>query len=183
MDGHGVGGGFELRADAPFRAASFSGVAVDAAGEADVVRGVYVDGEVEERAQVGVVEGEDAFDDDEGVWGDFVEGAGDAGVGAEVVNGPPDGVAVGERADVGDEELGLEGVGVVKVAFVAGVEGELREVTVVEVERKEGGVEGGGELFGEGGFAGAAAAADAEEDRAAGEAQLLGLLWLVGWCG
>ena len=82
------------------------------------VRGVYVDGQVEEWAQVGVVEGEDAFDDDEGAWVDPVEGAGDAGVGAEVVARALDGVALGEGADVGDEELGFEGVGVVEVLFV-----------------------------------------------------------------
>ena len=43
-----------------------------------------------------------------------------------------------------DEELGLEGVGVVEVLLVAGVEREVGEVAVVEVEREEGGVELGG---------------------------------------
>ncbi len=121
------------------------------------------------------MKGEDAFYDDEGTRGDLVEGVGDAGVCGEVVAGAVNGVALGEGADVGDEELGLEGVGVVKILFVAVVEGELREIAVVPVERKERGVEGGGEFAGEGGFAGTGAAGDAEDDGAAGEGELFGL--------
>ena len=63
--GHGFGGGFELSAYALFGAAAFEHVAVDAAVEADLVGGVDVDAEVIERKQLGVVEGEDAFDDDD----------------------------------------------------------------------------------------------------------------------
>ena len=106
-----------MGSDAGFCAASFVGVTVDAAGQADVVRGVYVDGQVEERAEFWVVKGEDAFYDDEGTRGDLVEGVRDAGVCGEVVAGAVNGVALGEGADVGDEELGLEGVGVVEVLF------------------------------------------------------------------
>ena len=52
----------------------------------------------------------------------------------------------GEGADVLDDELGLEGVGVVEVALVAGVEREVGEVAVVEVEWEERGFELGGEF-------------------------------------
>ena len=83
---------------------------------------------------------------------------------------------LGEGADVGDDELGLEGIGVVEVALVAGVEGELRKVSVVEVEGEEGGGELRGELAGEGGFARAGAASDAEHSNGwGGERELGGL--------
>ena len=90
--------------------------------------------------------------------GDEVERVGDAGVGAEVVDRALDGETGGEDADVREDELGLEGVGMVEVALVAGVEGEVGEVAVVEVEGEEGGVELRGELAGEGGLAGAGTA-------------------------
>ena len=63
----------------------------------------------------------------------------------------------------------------VEVLFVAIVQRKLGQVAVVPIEREEGGVELAGELFGEGGFAGAGAAGDAEDDGAAREAQLLGV--------
>lgn len=61
--GHGLGGGFELGADARFGAAALAHVAVDATIEADLVGGVDVDAEVVEVAERLVVEGEDAFYD------------------------------------------------------------------------------------------------------------------------
>ncbi len=70
------------------------------------------------------MEREDAFDDDVGAGMEGGEGIGNAAVGAEVVDGALDGVALSEGAEVGDEELGLERVGVVEVALVAGVERE-----------------------------------------------------------
>ncbi len=85
------------------------------------------------------MEGEDAFYDDHAGGCDGVEGSGDAGVSLEVVNGALDVQAVGQGADVLDEELGLEGVGVVEVEFVAGVEGKVGEIAVVEVEGEDGG--------------------------------------------
>ena len=161
---HGFGGGVELLDDGFAGAAALAHVAVDAAHEANVVGGVDVDAEVVERGKFGVVEGEDAFDEDEPGGGDEVEGVGDAGVRGEVVYGAVDGVAGGEGADVLDEELGLEGVGVVEVALAAVVEGELREVAVVEVEGEERGVELMREFGGEGGLSGAGTAADADDD-------------------
>ncbi len=158
--GHGFGGGVELVADGLLGAAAVAHVAVDAALQADLVGRVDVDGEVEERVELRVVQGEDAFDDDDVGRGDEVEGACDAGVRLEVVDGAVDGLTLGEGADVFDDEFGLERVGVVEVAFVAGVEWEVREVAVVEVEREEGGFELGGELGGEGGLAGAGTASD-----------------------
>ncbi len=162
--GHGAGCGFELGDDGFFGAAALAHVTVDAALEADFVGGVDVDAEVVERVELGVVEGEDAFDENEFGGGDGLEGFGDAGVGGKVVDGALDGMAGGERADVLDDELGFERVGVVEVVLFAGFEGELREVAVVEVEREECGFELAGEFAGEGGFAGAGTAGDADED-------------------
>ena len=48
------------------------------------------------------------------------------------------------------------------------------EVAVVPVEGEDGGVELGAELAGEGGFAGAGTAADADHQRALGEGELGG---------
>jgi hypothetical protein len=75
--GHGTGGGFELGSDAGFGASAVAHVAIDAALETNLVGGVYVDAEVIEREKLGVVEGEDAFDDDYAGGGDGVEGSGD----------------------------------------------------------------------------------------------------------
>ena len=150
--GHGAGGGFELVADGLLGAAAFAHVAVDAAVEANLIGGVDVDAEVVEREKLGVVEGEDAFDEDDAGGGDGVEGVGNAGVAGEIVDGTLDGEALRERSDVVDEELGFEGIGMVEVLLVAGVEGELREVAVVEIEGKEGGIELDGELPGERGL-------------------------------
>ena len=119
--GHGAGGGFELVADGLLGAAALAHVAIDAAVEADFVGGVDVDAEVVEGDELGVVEGEDAFDDDDAGRGDGFERVGDAGVAGEIVYRALDGEAFGEGADVGDDELGFEGVGVVEVLFVAGV--------------------------------------------------------------
>ena len=85
-----------------------------------------------------------------------------------------DGLTGGEGADVLDEELALERIGVVKVLFVPGVERELREVAVVEIEWKERGIELRGELTGQGGFAGAGTTGDADDQRALGESELFG---------
>ena len=161
--GHGFGRGFELVAYGLFGTAALAHVAVDAASEADVMRGFDVDAEVVERDELGEMEREDAFDDDETCGGDGLEGAEDAGVGREIVNGTLDGAAGGERADVLDEELALERIRMVEVLLVAGVERELGEVAVIEVQREESRVELRGELAGERGFARAGAAGDADD--------------------
>jgi hypothetical protein len=106
----------------------FAHVAIDAALEADLVGGGYLDAEVIERDELGVMESEDAFYDDYARGCDGVKGSGSAGVGFEIVDGALDGVVGGEGADVLDEELGLEGA-----------EGEVGEIAVVEIEREEGG--------------------------------------------
>ena len=106
---------------------------------------------------------------------DGVEGVGTRVWRVEVVDGALDGVAEASVADVLDEELGLERVGVVEVLLVARVERELGEVAVVEVERKEGGVELGGELARQRGFAGAGTAGDADDERPLGKAELFGV--------
>ncbi len=138
-----MGGGPELLADTLFGAAALADIACDAAEKADLVWGLHVDGDRIERLQLGVVQGENAFHDDYAGRRDGVETVG-ARVGLEVVDGALDGLAVGEFADVFDDEFRFEGVGVVEVLLVAAIERELREVAVVEVEREEGRVELGG---------------------------------------
>ncbi len=113
--GHWFGGGFELGADALFGAAAFAHVAVDASVETELVGGVDVDAEVVEGAQRFVVEGEDAFDDEELCWGDEFGLVRHAGVVGEVVDWAIDRFAVGEGANVLGEECVFEGVGVVEV--------------------------------------------------------------------
>ena len=95
LDGHGESSGFELLADHFGGAAALGDVAVDAAGEADAVGGMDVDGGGVEREELGVVEGEDAFDDDDAGGSDGVGLAGDAGVSFEVVDRALDGQAAG----------------------------------------------------------------------------------------
>jgi hypothetical protein len=84
-------------------------------------------------------------------------------------------VAEGEGVEVFEDELGLEGVGVIEVLLVAGLVREVGEVAVVEVEGEEGGVELGGELAGEGGLSGAGAASDGEDERRLRKRELHGL--------
>lgn len=87
------------------------------------------------------MEREDAFDDEDFSCGDGLRLTRDTGVGGKVVDGPRDGFVVGESVDVLGEQGVFEGVGVVEVLQSAVVMGEMAEVAVVEVQRKEGGVE------------------------------------------
>ena len=164
--GHGAGGGFELVADRLLGAAAFEDVAVNTTDEAEVVGGVDEDAEVVEGAEFGIVEGEDAFDEEGGAGLNGLGVGGDAGVGGEVVDGALDGVTGGECAEVLDEEIVLDGVGVVEVLQSALGGGEVAEVAVVEVEGEQGCVEVCGEFAGEGGFAGAGTASDGEDEGA-----------------
>jgi len=161
--GHRLGGGFELGDNGSFRAAAFAHVAIDAALKADFVGGIDVDAEVIERVQLGIVEREDAFDEDKLTGSNRLESTRNAGVRGEVVDGALNGVASCKGADMLNDELGFERVGVVEVTFIAGVERELREVAVVEIEREECGFELAGELAGKSGFAGAGTAGDTDE--------------------
>ena len=170
--GHGLGGGEELLAHAFGGAAALAHVAVDAAHQADVVRRVDVDGDVVKRQQLLVVQGENAFDDDDLPWLDAGVAAGDAGMRGEIVDGAVDGLTRGERADVLEDQLGFERVGVVEVALVPRVERELRQVAIVEVEREERCVKLRCELRRERGFAGAGTARDGEHERLVREAEL-----------
>ena len=94
--GHGQGCGVELLTDRLGGAAALAHVAVDAAGEADVVGGVDVDREVIEGQELRVVEGEDTLNDDDASAGVMVSNwPADAGVGFEIVDGALDGEASG----------------------------------------------------------------------------------------
>lgn len=163
-----MGGGPELVADGGFGSAALVDVAVDTAFEADLVGRLDEDGGMILGAEGCVVEGEDAFDDDDGCGGHGVGGVGDAGVGGEVVTRGLDGAAGGEIFYVSDEEFVFERVGMVKVLAGSLFEGEMGEVVVVEIEGEQGGGEFACEFAGEGGFAGAGTSADAEDEGCAG---------------
>ncbi len=152
--GHGAGGGVVLVADALLGTATLADVTGDAAGETEVVGSVDVDAEVVEGAERLVVEGEDAFDDEDAGGGEGFSHR-RAGVGGEVVGGTKDGLTGGEGLDVVDEEFVLDGVGMVEVLKGSLGGRKVGGVAVVEVEGKEGGIELRGELAGEGGLAGA----------------------------
>lgn len=171
--GHGLGEGSELLADAGLGAATLADVAVDATGETHRLGSLDEDGEIEEGAELGEVEGEDAFDDEDGSGVGALGTVGDAGVGAEVVGGEVDRAAFDEAVEVLQEEVDLEGVRVVEVACGAFGWRDVAEVAVEAVEGQETGGELGGELAGEGGFAGARAAGDAEDEGPLREEELL----------
>ena len=163
---HGTCGAFVLLADGRFGASALVGVAANAPCEAKGVGGLDVESESEEGAELGEVEGEDAFDEDDGRGLDALR-FGFAGVRGEVVAGPVDRAACDEFAKVGEEELGLEGVRVIEVRAVALLRSEVGEVAVVGVERKEPGMEAITKTAGQDGLAGARAAGDADDQRAA----------------
>lgn len=110
------------------------------------------------------MQGEDAFDDDDGFDGYGQCAVGDAGVGGEVVHGGGDVTAGGEGTDMLGEEGVFERVGVIEVLAVALVKREVAQVAVVEIERQQGGGELFGKLAGERGLAGAGTAGDGEDD-------------------
>ena len=114
----------ELRADTFFCAAAFAHVAIDAALQADLVGRVDVDGELVQGQEFGVVQGEDAFNDDDAFRHHGFEGVRYAGVGFEVVHRTLYGAALREIPDVRDEEFAFERIRVVEVAFVAAVKRE-----------------------------------------------------------
>src|ERR1035437_5053289 len=58
-------------------------------------------------------------------------------MGLEVVYRALNGFAICERANVLDDEFGLERVGVVEVALVPRVQWKLRQVAIVQVQRKQ----------------------------------------------
>lgn len=96
-------------------------------------------------------------------------------MGGEVVEGTLDGMAGGERAEMLDEKIVLDGVGVVEVLESALGGGQVAQVAVVEVQGEQGCVEVCGEFAGEGGFARAGAACDSENEGAtSGRGQLGG---------
>jgi hypothetical protein len=162
--GHGAGGGFELGSHRFFRAPALAHVAVDAAVEADLVRSVDVDAEVVERNEIWIVQCEDAFDDDKPGRGDGIKGSQDARVMREVVDGPLDGVTVGQSAEMLDEEFALQRVGVVEVLLIARLWRDVRQVAVIKIQRKDRRFELRGEFACEGCFTRAGTTGNAEDN-------------------
>lgn len=163
---HGADGGEVLLDDGLGSAPAFGDVAMQAADEAQVGVGVYEDFDVKQLAEADFAEDEDAFDDDDpvGLNGD---GAGRAGVGGEVVNGEFDGVSLAELLDMVDQQVGVEGVGVVEVDFRPLLGVQVAEVFVIGVVGQVGDPVGAHSFendIGYGGFAGAGAARDTDNE-------------------
>lgn len=166
LPGHGQGGGLELLLDSLRGATPFVDVAVCAALEAKLSRSLDVDGNVQERAEIGVMEGKDALDDEEGVGFDADGSVRHASVMDEVVAGAVDSVPDDELPKLLDEQRQLERVGMIEVLPGAFRLRQMIERAVVGVEREQGAVESAAELAGKGGFARARGAGDADDHRA-----------------
>jgi hypothetical protein len=115
---HGTHGGVVLRAHLREGAAALFDVPLHAAHEADVRVGVDEELEIQLFAQALVGQHQDPLDDDHRRR---LHPAGFrvARVLAKVVAGDVDGAAVAQLAQVADQELGLDGVGVVVVDALA----------------------------------------------------------------
>ena len=164
---HGADGGEVLVDDHFGGAAALFDVALEAADEADVGIGVDEDLDIEQGAQFGVAEDEDALDHDDGFGRDALDAVG-AGVGLEVVDGQVDGLPGFELEDVADEEGGVERVGVVEVDLFALVVGQIAQVAVVGVVGEVGDAPGADTVaneVGEGGLARTAAPGDPDHER------------------
>src|ERR1700761_9025670 len=169
--GHGLCSGCELCAHAFFGTPPLAHVAIDAAVQADRIGCVDVHAKVEKRDQLVIVERENAFHNDELFRCDGIEGIGNARVDFEIVDRALDGKAVREIPDVLDEELAFKRIRMIEVLFVARVQRELRQITVVQIQREKRGIEHIGKLTCECGFAGAGTARDAENYRTPGRSR------------
>lgn len=163
---HGADGGEVLLDDRFGGAAAFGDVTVQTADETEVGVGVDEDFYVKQFAETHFAKDEDAFDDDDpvGLNGD---GAGGAGVGGEVVNGKFDGVPFAKLLNVINEQVRVEGIGMVEVNFRPLLGMQVAEVFVVGVVGQVGDPVGANSVednVGHGGFAGAGAARDTDDE-------------------
>ena len=134
--GHRVRGGPELLANTLRGASALAHIAVDAPGETDFGWSVDVAADAQEGSKLGVVQGQDAFDEHDRTRGDELKDSGNAGVLLEVVDRAVNGATGGEQAHVLEDELAFERIRMIEVAAGACLGREMRKVAVVEVERK-----------------------------------------------
>lgn len=123
--GGGEDGVFVLPEDEFHGALALGYVADLAAVEADLFGGFEEDGKIEVRAELREMQREDAFDDEQGTWRDVFAAILDTEVLGKIVDGGVDGVAGGVFADVGFEELYVDGFRGVVVQLGALLEREM----------------------------------------------------------
>ncbi len=166
--GGGEDGVFVLPEDKFHGALALGDVANFAAMEADRFGGFEKNGKIEVRAKLREMQGEDAFDDEQGAGRDVFAAILDAQVLGEIVNGGVDGVAGGVFADVGFEERDVDGGGRVVVDFGALFERELGHFGGVGFHGEDVALEAGGHALGDGGFAAAGGSGEAHDEDARG---------------
>lgn len=151
---HGAHGGGVLMEDGCGCAASFLCVAFKTTRQADVCVGVDVNFEIEEAAQIGIFKEENAFYNDDGCGWEG-RGFGFARMGGEVVDGDFYGMALNQVLQMGDEQVGFEGVGMVKVGLGALLNGQVRLVAIISIVCYDMGISAQfvAEILGQGGFA------------------------------
>ena len=118
------------------RAPPLQHVALDDADQPFVRVGVHKDLEVHHGAQVGVIEGHDAFDDDHLARLD-VQRAGQARAGDIVVRGLLDALAAAQGSHLGAQQGPVEGVGMVEVDALPPLGGHVAAVLVIRVLGQE----------------------------------------------
>ena len=162
---HGADGGHPLLDDGFHGAAAFFDIALQAAHEAEVGVGIHEDFDIHQISQGAVFEDEDAFDQDGGMRLD-ANHIGLAAMRGKIVGGEVDRLAGAQLAEMLDEEGRLDRVGMIEIELVALFEGELGMVFVIRVVADDDGMSGGKRFYDfarDSGFAGAGAAADADD--------------------
>ena len=162
---HGTDGGHVLLDDGFHGAAALIDVALEAAHEADVGVGVHEDFDVHQFAEGRVFENEDALENDGGARLDAGD-LRDAAMRGEIVRGQIDGFAGAQPAKMLDEERRFDRVGMIEIEPGAILEREFGMVFVIGIVAEHHGRIGRKRLDDfarERGFAGAGAAADADD--------------------
>jgi len=160
--------GCQILVDHRFQGApSFRNVALEAADQADVIRCVDENANIEEVAQFRLDKEQDTLHQDDGLGQDGARVSRPA-VGGEVVDRLFNGQPVLQPPDVGDEQAGFQGVRMVKVGAAVLGAGDGLHVAVVGVVRKVGDVVAAG-LFQQAGghraLAGSCPAGNADSHR------------------
>lgn len=130
---HRLHRGSKLGADRLGRPAALRDVTPDSTSEPEVLRAVAKHAQGESVRHRGEREEQDAFDEDDGSWLDSHHPL-TAGVGSEVVDRGVDCLPDCERVEMGEEQLGVERVGVVVVDHGPVGRGEVPMIAVVGVE-------------------------------------------------
>ena len=159
---HGSDGAFVLDDGLVEIASAFLDIAGESSDEAQIVVGIDEDLDVHEFSERFDIEDEDAFEHDDG-GGFDVDGFFFAAVFFVGVAGFFDGLHGAQGGEMGHEEFGIEGVGVVEVDLLSLFGGEMGEVFVVGILIEKHhlvGWEDLCDLAGDGGLSRAGAASD-----------------------